>query len=489
MLVPWLAAFGRERRPRRAGRAVERTPPTCSSRSASWNATASSGPTPTAPTTSPTTSCGGGLPADVDTPAGHGPRPHRPGARTARPTPTTSWPPTPPATPTPAATAPPAPRPASGRPAAACASWPTTRPRSSSRSGGARPATAARRPGCPLEMRLIHMLLHPGLRLREPGELRPGHHRTVRRGAAARRPRRADSSASTSWPASTTGDGATSPAPALLQRAMKLLEAAAEPDIEPLLEGARCLAYLEIDMERTSGCSSSSPASTTWPHVAPVPVGAGPGPGWAGRLPEPAAALQQAIDLATARGDHWATFECTRPSRRAGARRRRPRRRPALVRALGPLAARLGDSGSEAPSPGDRRPRRPEPRGAGCAGRVRRRRRRARADRRRFLVPDSSASPPSPSTGPVTRRPATAHAEPRLRVARSTGRPLETAGPGCLLACLAARRGGRRGRGPPPSRAGRRRQPPPPCADAAPGGARRLVDPVNVRRRGGHRWR
>ena len=37
-----------------------------------------------------------------------------------------------------------------------------------------------------------------------------------------------------------------------MQRAMKLLESADQPDLEPLLEGARCLAYLDIDMPRTA---------------------------------------------------------------------------------------------------------------------------------------------------------------------------------------------------------------------------------------------
>src|ERR1051325_4333234 len=97
-----------------------------------------------------------------------------------------------------------------------------------------------------------------------------------------------------------------------MQRAMKLLEAAEEPVLEPLLEGARCLAYLDIDMDRTYALFEQLAGLEDLALPAhEYRWGLGLAGAGAGELPEARTALERAIELAAARGDHWATFECT----------------------------------------------------------------------------------------------------------------------------------------------------------------------------------
>jgi len=200
-----------------------------------------------------------------------------------------------------------------------------------------------------LETQLIYVLLHPGLRLRQPGDL-VGDATEL----CAEAQRIGDTAGLTlgmhllariyHW-----GWSDIPKAAALMQRAMKLMQAADEPDLEPLLEGARCLAYLDVDMERTyelfeqlAGLEALVTSSYQYQW------GLGLVRAWAGELPEARAALQQAIDLADAGGDHWATFECTArltvlelEAGDAGSAGRHSE-------TLGELAARLGTRGSEA---------------------------------------------------------------------------------------------------------------------------------------------
>src|SRR5581483_6126547 len=158
-----------------------------------------------------------------------------------------------------------------------------------------------------LEAQLIHSLLHPGLRLRQPGDLVRD---TTELCAEAQR--LGDTANLTlglqvlariyHW-----GWSDLPRAAALMQRAMKLLEAAERPDLEPLLEGARCLAYLDIDMPRTAELSAQLAgledlATTSLQYQ----WGLGLARAWAGDLAEARAALHRAVDLAAAGGNHWA---------------------------------------------------------------------------------------------------------------------------------------------------------------------------------------
>ncbi len=101
------------------------------------------------------------------------------------------------------------------------------------------------------EIRLIDVLLHPGLRLRDPGALRTDLAELC---ALARQLGLVDelSAALTllarvyHW-----GWGDIPRAGALLQRSVDVISRAGHPMAEPLLQAARCLAYLEIDMPRT----------------------------------------------------------------------------------------------------------------------------------------------------------------------------------------------------------------------------------------------
>ncbi len=227
-------------------------------------------------------------------------------------------------------------------------------------------------------------------------------------------------------------------------RAMKLLEAAEQPDLEPLLEGARCMAYLEIDMERTyelfeqlAGLEDLATTSLQYQW------GLGLVRAWAGELIEARVALQTAIDLATAGGDHWGAFECAarlailelETGDLAAARLRCPM--------LGPLAVRLGTRGSEAAysqaiaalaSVVDRE--------AGAATAFDQ----AIAELERidaaFLAPDLLGIAAEAEFRAGNAVAAAAHATRAFELARTTGRPSEVARARMLLACLCAERGG-----------------------------------------------
>jgi tetratricopeptide (TPR) repeat protein len=293
-----------------------------------------------------------------------------------------------------------------------------------------------------LETQLIHALIHPGLRLLQPGELV----RDVTE-LCAEAQRLGDDTALTAalfvlariyhW-----GWSDLPRAAALMQRSMKLFSAAATSDSGPLLEAARCLAYLEIDMVRTAElfeqlAGLEDLATTSYQYQ----WGLGLVQAWAGDRPGARAALRRAIDLAAAGGDHWATFECTARlavlDLEAG-----DSETAALDGApLGPLAERLGGGGSEVAFAGAI---------AALAAVVRRERGAAPAfdaavtELERidagFLAPDLLGI--AAEAGYRAGDPAAeAHARRAFEMARSTGRPLEVCRARVLLACLAARDG------------------------------------------------
>ena len=230
---------------------------------------------------------------------------------------------------------------------------------------------------------------------------------------------------------------------ALMQRAVEIMQAAAEPSIEPLLEGARCLAYIEMDMERTYQLFEQLAALhelATESHQ--YQWGLGLVRAWAGEVPEARAALRSAIQLASARGDHWASFECVARLALLDLEAGAPDAARAGSDQLASLAAKLGGSGSEAAYATaiatlvalvKREPTAGEEFEAAVAGLT-------RIDAR-FLTPDllGIAAEVNYRSGDLDT--ATIYAERALATAATVDRPLETARAEALLACLAAGRG------------------------------------------------
>ena len=201
----------------------------------------------------------------------------------------------------------------------------------------------------PVQVRLLQLLLHPGLRLRQPGDLA---RELAELCADAQRHGRENDFAKAlhllarvyhlSW-------GDIPRARALLLRAVTVLEqGSGQPDLEPLLEGARCLALLEMDMPRTQRVFEDLAA------IGPVIVesmryqwGLGLVLCWAGDAGGARAALGQARDLAGKGGDHWAEFECSARLAMLEVETGAARTAVELASELGPLALRLGPGGSE----------------------------------------------------------------------------------------------------------------------------------------------
>lgn len=295
----------------------------------------------------------------------------------------------------------------------------------------------------PLEVQLIHALLHPGLRLRQAGDL--GGDLTEVCAQAQRLGLDADLSSALqllarlhhwAW-------GDIPRARALMQRAAKIMQAAAAPDIEPLLEGARCLAYLEMDMERTyqlfnqlEGLHDLATASHQYQW------GLGLVRAWAGEIPQARAALGRAIELATAYGDHWASFECTARLAMLNLEADDSQAARAGSDQLATLAAKLGESGSE-PAFADAiaalvalTGREPQA-GNKLAAAV------AELNRigARFLTPDLLGIAAELEYRAGDHAAAASHAEQALAAADAVDRPLEVLRAHALLACLAACRG------------------------------------------------
>jgi DNA-binding SARP family transcriptional activator len=161
------------------------------------------------------------------------------------------------------------------------------------------------------ELELIHVLLHPGIRLRQPGDL--GRELTDLCADAQRLGLDAELTIGLSLLARVHhwGWGDIPRARALLDRAVRLIDSSRAPSIEPLLECARCLAYLEIDMPRTAQLFDEL---RTLHALAEQSVqyqwGRGLVDAWRGDSDAARAALTRAIELATRSTDHWIMFEC-----------------------------------------------------------------------------------------------------------------------------------------------------------------------------------
>jgi hypothetical protein len=162
------------------------------------------------------------------------------------------------------------------------------------------------------DLELIHVLLHPGIRLLDPGEL--SRDLTELCAEAERLDLDADlfTGLSLLSRAYHWGWGDNKRARTLMERALRLIENSRVPNVEPLMEGARCLAYLEVDMPRTARLFDElSTLDTLVEHSVQYQWGRGLVEAWRGDVPAARRALSTAIDLATESTDHWITFECT----------------------------------------------------------------------------------------------------------------------------------------------------------------------------------
>jgi DNA-binding SARP family transcriptional activator len=199
------------------------------------------------------------------------------------------------------------------------------------------------------EIELIHVLLHPGIRLRNPGELR--HALTAVCTEAQRLGLDADLSTALlllgrayHW-----GWGDMPRARALLQRAVTVIERSRGPNIEPLLEGARCLAYLEIDMPRTARLFDELAALQTLVEgSAQFQWGRGLVEAWRGNADAARDALTTAIELARASTDHWMAFECTARLALFELEAQSDESAGRLCAQLSPLAQKLGEGSEQA---------------------------------------------------------------------------------------------------------------------------------------------
>ena len=200
----------------------------------------------------------------------------------------------------------------------------------------------------PLDLQLIHSLLHPALRLHDPGDLASDLADLCAQ--AQRLDLRAELSSGLyllarlhHW-----GWGDIPRARALMQRVLDVITAGSGPDVDPILEGARCLAYLEIDMERTTrlfeqlaGLHDLAERSHQFQW------GLGLVRAWNGDVEGARQALREAITLAAVRDDHWAAFECSARLLLLEADVGDPDETRQLLPELAPAAARLGPGGSE----------------------------------------------------------------------------------------------------------------------------------------------
>jgi hypothetical protein len=202
-------------------------------------------------------------------------------------------------------------------------------------------------------VQLVDVLLHPGLQLRDPGALGSDLADLC---ALAQQLDMADELSTAlvllarvhHW-----GWGDIARASALMERAVQLMQRAVQaipgaeaPTAEPLMQGARCLAYLEIDMPRTYrlfddlarlGELAEASHQYQW--------GKGLVRAWSGDTAIARAALREAIMIAEARSDLWVQFEC---AARLALLDIECGDRPAeLCEQLTVLADRLGGGGSE----------------------------------------------------------------------------------------------------------------------------------------------
>ena len=291
------------------------------------------------------------------------------------------------------------------------------------------------------ELELIHVLLHPGVRLRDPGELDRDLAELC--AAAQRLGLKSELSRGLSLLARAYhwGWGDIPRARALLQRATTLIEQAHEPDLEPLLEAARCLAYLEVDMDRTARLFDQLDGLHTLAEESfQYQWGLGLVQAWRGDVGSARAALGRAAALAAARSEHWVAFECTARLALLELEAGAVDAAGLLCGQLGPLAAKLGE-GSEQPYAAAinalyRVGHDPEARGAldDAVSRL------ERIDAR-FLVPDILGIAAELNYRAGNLDLACQLAERATGVAENVSRPFESARGQALLARIAIERG------------------------------------------------
>ncbi len=161
------------------------------------------------------------------------------------------------------------------------------------------------------DIELIHVLLHPGIRLSDPGELRSELSQLCAQ--AERLGLDADLTVALSLLARAYhwGLGDIPRARALMERAVALIERSSAPNPEPLLEGVRCMAYIELDMPRTARLYDELRSlDTLVEHSVQYQWGRGLVEIWRGNANGAREALRAAIGLAKVSTDHWIAFEC-----------------------------------------------------------------------------------------------------------------------------------------------------------------------------------
>lgn len=294
----------------------------------------------------------------------------------------------------------------------------------------------------PVELQLIRVLLHPGMRLHDPGEL--ARDLTGLCAEAQRLGLDIELSAGLYLLARAYhwGWGDIPRARALLQRAAHIIESTSGTSIEPLLEGARCLAYLEIDMERTYQLFEQLGALHDLAAVScQYQWGLGLVRAWAGELDEARAALERAIELATTRGDHWATFECTARLALLELEAGEPESAEPLCELLCSLASKLGEGSERSYAQAITALRALARRESGAEKWLDDSLADLERIDARFLTPDLLGIAAEIEYHAGNRAAASARALRGLQVATEVARPLEGARARAMLACVAAASG------------------------------------------------
>jgi tetratricopeptide (TPR) repeat protein len=224
---------------------------------------------------------------------------------------------------------------------------------------------------------------------------------------------------------------------ALLKRSVDVISQADHPMAEPLLQAARCLAYLEIDMRRARDLFDELARLGELAEVShQYHWGRGLVLAWSGEAAEAQEELQQAIRIADANGDHWVQFECA--ARLALLQIEIGTDATELCTRLDTLAGKLGHHGSERPYAqaihalarlnGDDGPF------LSSIDQL------IRIDAR-FLTPDLLGLAAEKRYRAEALPRAESYAQRALDAATAVHRPSEAARAHALLACLAARRG------------------------------------------------
>jgi DNA-binding SARP family transcriptional activator len=198
------------------------------------------------------------------------------------------------------------------------------------------------------ELALLRLLLHPGLRLRNPGALADEVAEMC--SLAQREGAPADLSDALTLLARVhhLHWGDLPQARALMARAAEAIGRAERPEVEPLLESARCLAWLEMDMPRTKALFDNlSGVGPIAENSVNYQWGLGLVSIWAGDTATARSALARGAELSAREADHWAAFECTARLALLEAEAGRAEAAGLLAGELPALADRLG-GGSEA---------------------------------------------------------------------------------------------------------------------------------------------